>query len=116
MYLFHGLQASDGVSRSRIDYTVSSFRRILFFFIVHIGSALRNYAYAARTSASAEASVAYATLGDLAGEIDRSKYLYNITYSFRRLMERADLGSGYNIVAAIAKVEIRADLLRFPRR
>ena len=26
------------------------------------------------------------------------------------------MGSGYNIVAAGAKVEIRADLLRFPRR
>ena len=31
-------------------------------------------------------------------------------------MELAEMGSGYNIAAATAKVEIRADLLRFPRR
>jgi hypothetical protein len=30
-------------------------------------------------------------------------------------MERADMGSGFNIAAATAKVEICADLLRFPR-
>ena len=31
-------------------------------------------------------------------------------------MELTEMGSGYNIAAATAKVEIRADLLRFPRR
>ena len=31
-------------------------------------------------------------------------------------MERAEMGSGYNILVATAKVEIRADLLRvFPQ-
>ncbi len=73
MYLFHGMQTSDGVLRSRIYYTVSGFRRVLFF------------SYAAGTSASAEASVAYAASGDLAGEIDRIKCLYNIMFCFSQI-------------------------------
>ena len=67
MYLFHGLQASGGVLRSRIDYTVSGFRSVLLFYIVQL------YAYAAGTSTSVEVFVAYASPGVLAGEIDRYK-------------------------------------------
>ena len=37
VYPFHGLHAPDSVLRSRIDYTVSGFRRVMFFCIVEIG-------------------------------------------------------------------------------
>jgi hypothetical protein len=43
VYLFHGMQAADGVFRSRIEYTVSGFRRFLFFYIVQIGATSRYF-------------------------------------------------------------------------
>ena len=55
-----------GVFRSRIDYTVSGYRRVLFFYIGQIYWPL--YAYATVTSESAEASVAY---GNTESEIGR---------------------------------------------
>ena len=64
VYLFHGLQASDGVLRSRIYSTVRVFGRLMFFYIVQIGA---TYAYAAGTSASAEASVADGNTGSEIG-------------------------------------------------
>ncbi len=39
--LFYGLRAADGVLLQRIDYTVSGFRRVLFFYIKHLGATFR---------------------------------------------------------------------------
>ena len=50
--VFYGLRAADGVLRQRICYTVSGFRRVLFF-----------YAYATLLQ-SIEASVAYGNTGE----------------------------------------------------
>jgi hypothetical protein len=47
------------VLRHRIDYTVSSFRRVLFFYIIYLGATLR----VSDTSASVEAFVAYGNIG-----------------------------------------------------
>ena len=48
--LFYGLRVADGVLRQRIDYTVSGFRRVLFFYINHLDATLRvrNYNFSIR--------------------------------------------------------------------
>ncbi len=66
MYLFFGLHPADDLLLSRIDYTVSDFRRALFFI----------YCARGRYFSIRWASVAYAAPGDLlAGEINRLKCL-----------------------------------------
>jgi hypothetical protein len=57
------------------------------------------------TSIFDEATAAYAAPGDLAGEIDRIKYVLYIFF-FNILMEPLEMESGFNVVVATTKVEI----------
>jgi hypothetical protein len=74
---FFGLRAADGILPSIINYTVSCFRRDVFFYTNHLGA---TFSYATATSTSVEATIAYANLEDLAGEINRIKCFHNIIF------------------------------------
>ncbi len=66
-------------------------------------------AHSVGNSTSAEAFVAYASSGVLAGEIKRLKYFCNIIFWLSSINGACEDGSGYNVVVATAKFEIRRE-------